>query len=415
MNFYVTKTIMICLFTFFLIIPVSHAGYVDFEGYILDSNEKPIDKTVKMAFIIYDSSGTNQWEVSKFVTVKKGNFHTSLGKIKEIDNNLFDGKHFIGVSVRLDENYQELPTRYKLTNHVSVSDKALMPTSLNTPSGIGDFSIEGKLIVKGTIESSGEIKVGNSESSCDNNTEGSIRYNYNHKIMEYCDGTNWKELGKNSTKNETFNSCKAILEDNPTANDGVYTIDPDGTGGHSPFEVYCDMSRGGWIVIQRRQNGEVDFYRDWVDYKDGFGSLTGEFWLGNDKIHILTNSVTSKLRIDLKNGEGVKKYAEYLSFSIDNESNKYRSSISGYKGNAGDSLSYHNNYNFTTKDSDNDNSSYRNCSEEFKGAWWYNACHYSNLNGFYYNGSHNSFADGIEWKTWTGYHYSLPFTEMKIK
>ena len=30
------------------------------------------------------------------------------------------------------------------------------------------------------------------------------------------------------------------------------------------------------------------FYRGWNDYKSGFGQLTAEFWLGNDKIHRLT-------------------------------------------------------------------------------------------------------------------------------
>ena len=55
-------------------------------------------------------------------------------------------------------------------------------------------------------------------------------------------------------------------------------------------EVYCDTSNGGggWLVIQRRQDGSVDFNRGWGEYEGGFGKLTGEFWYGLRALHCLT-------------------------------------------------------------------------------------------------------------------------------
>ena len=72
-----------------------------------------------------------------------------------------------------------------------------------------------------------------------------------------------------------------------------------------PFQVYCDMHNGQWIVFQRRRNGQENFNRDWEDYKNGFGNLKWEFWLGNEKIHCLTFATCrAELRIDMGDNIG---------------------------------------------------------------------------------------------------------------
>ena len=70
-------------------------------------------------------------------------------------------------------------------------------------------------------------------------------------------------------------------------------------------------------VIQRRGDyGEPreDFYRNWADYKHGFGYHNKEFWLGNDKIHELTKSGDMKLRVELEAWDGRTAWAEYDTF-----------------------------------------------------------------------------------------------------
>ncbi len=114
-------------------------------------------------------------------------------------------------------------------------------------------------------------------------------------------------------------------------NDGVYLVNPDGW---ESFRVRCDMKTdgGGWTVFQRRQDKSIDFYRGWRDYKNGFGDLNGNFWLGLEKIHRLTKWRQNILRVDLMDFYFTKAYAKYGTFSVASESERYKLNVGRFSG-----------------------------------------------------------------------------------
>ncbi|GFO32664.1 ficolin-1 [Plakobranchus ocellatus] len=160
----------------------------------------------------------------------------------------------------------------------------------------------------------------------------------------------------------------------------------------------------------RRTTGDVDFYRDWTSYREGFGSLTGDFWMGNEALYNLTDKDPYELRIDVRMKGGQEVFARYPNFRIEDESNKYRLQIGSYTGTAGDGLKVHNKMFFTTFDRDNDEASGSSCAVIHHGGWWYKNCHHAELN--------------IEWavtetKTYGWYdgsaHRPVSFSEMKMR
>lgn len=203
---------------------------------------------------------------------------------------------------------------------------------------------------------------------------------------------------------------------------GDYYIMVQPEGAPKPMKVLCKtINDSGWTMIQRRLDGSVDFYRNWTEYKNGFGDLHGEFWLGNDNIYHLTNQGTFKLRINMEQWNGRKYYAIYDLFRVSNEADGYRLQVNGYHGTSGDSLTSirdnHNGMRFSTYDRDNDRRIYNNCAMHFKGGWWFSDCYDSNLNGkFYPKGEHNDYfkRNGIQWNS-IHPHSSLKFVEMMVK
>ncbi|TRY98095.1 hypothetical protein DNTS_028460 [Danionella cerebrum] len=205
--------------------------------------------------------------------------------------------------------------------------------------------------------------------------------------------------------------CTQIMK-NGIMESGVYTIYVNNNHSRA-LQVYCDMTTdgGGWIVLQRRNSGKLDFMKRWRDYMKGFGELTDEFWLGLEKLHELTNTPTQyEVRFDLGLGSE-RKYAVYDNFKVAPAKQKFKLTIGSYKGDAGDAMTYHQGAPFTTVDSDND-IALGNCALTHQGAWWYTNCHLANLNGRFGDNRHSM---GVNWQPWKGHLQSLDFAEIKMR
>ncbi|XP_070774356.1 fibrinogen gamma chain [Enoplosus armatus] len=239
----------------------------------------------------------------------------------------------------------------------------------------------------------------------------------------------------------TGTDCQDIANKGATTS-GLYYVKP--LKATEQFLVYCEIDSvgRGFTVIQRRRDGSVDFHKDWTQYKQGFGYLspgdTTEFWLGNEKIHLLTtgSTIPTVLRIELVDWDGNKKYADYTMFRVGPEIDMYRLTYGYYfGGDAGDAFdgfdfgddpsdkfyTSHNGMQFSTFDRDNDKYD-GNCALQDGSGWWMNRCHAAHLNGKYYQGGRYTEKDagefgydnGIIWVTWHNRWYSLKETTMKL-
>ncbi|XP_035795017.1 fibrinogen-like protein A [Anopheles albimanus] len=205
-----------------------------------------------------------------------------------------------------------------------------------------------------------------------------------------------------------FSSCK----DAASNISGTYQIRVESDS--EPFNVYCEQEKfgGGWIVFQYRYDGSLDFYRDWNEFRNGFGDLRKEFWLGLENVHRITNSRKHALIVELKDFNGTYAYARYDGFEIGSESEKYvLKNLGPYSGTANDSLSFYNGAKFSTKDQDNDHS-YNQCAQDREGAWWHMHCTDTNLNGRYINADLKT---SMYWRHFKENYQGLSFSRMMIR
>nr|BAN92386.1 self-incompatibility-linked fibrinogen-like protein-A [Ciona intestinalis] len=223
--------------------------------------------------------------------------------------------------------------------------------------------------------------------------------------------TRFKQIARNVV---FYQDCKAMY-DAGYVESGVYPIWIYKL--YKFTHVYCDMdvqavsNNTGWISIQKRVNGEINFDRGWQNYVDGFGNVRGEYWIGLKHIYALTNQNTTidwigsyvtppRMRIDFVDQDGVSAYAEYKLFKVSGAEQKYRL-IAAHLDQATAIPRYvsspiSRNW-FSTYDN---NHAFSNCHETFHGGWWFSGCGESNLNGPYPQTGDKNSPSNIYWYDW---------------
>ncbi|KAM4896069.1 LOW QUALITY PROTEIN: tenascin-N-like [Sylvia borin] len=224
------------------------------------------------------------------------------------------------------------------------------------------------------------------------------------------------------------------VQQNRNASSSMYTIYLNGDGSRLLL-VYCDMStdRGRWILLPEWSSMSMGGW--WMlMYPTIWGYVYGrlmQFSLmpvsvfiasavsmhldsghtgGLDKLYNLTScsSICYELRVDLWTASNSVCAVCDIS-QVASSRDRYRLSV-GNRGNAGDTRTYHNGWKFTTWDRDS-GVALSNCALRHQGAWWYKNCHLANLSRKHGESNHSL---DLNWESWKGHEFSIPFMEMKI-
>lgn len=188
--------------------------------------------------------------------------------------------------------------------------------------------------------------------------------------------------------------------------------------GQPRIRVYCNMEEdgGGWIVFQRRFDGTVDFARTWNEYREGFGDVSGEYWLGNKWLNLLTKSELYDYYVIAYDSQGIKQTKKMLGVTVEDENLKYQ--LAFQQEGTGDSsygMNQMNGVKFSTFDQDNDQcNDHCSVSHGGNGGWWFKNCHGELMNGKYIGTSVIDY-HGLVWYGWKNSHENLKETWLMIR
>ena len=166
--------------------------------------------------------------------------------------------------------------------------------------------------------------------------------------------------------------CKAHY-DAGERRSGIYSL----TISDITFQVYCNMTDGGWTVLQHRFDGRLSFNKTIQEYVDGFGYLNGVFWLGLKYMHLLTQSQPLHVKLEVKTREGEWRHVVFSRFSVGSAATNYTLSVSGFQNNSGlcsKIFEAHNGFPFSS----------RGRCWGYNFGWWFgSSCAGNAINGLY--------------------------------
>lgn len=155
-------------------------------------------------------------------------------------------------------------------------------------------------------------------------------------------------------------------------------------------------------MLMRRTNGQESFQRGWMEYSNGFGSLTGDFWLGNTILSALTHEAgkTFTTKVEMKFCDGRSLTHSYQRFDFDDEQARFQSTIIRVD-NELDELSFSSGKYFHTASLHN---SVPNCGNTHGGGgWWWSSepnCTLVNFTGKF--GCNQPYPTNMYWQSKAG-------------
>ena len=132
------------------------------------------------------------------------------------------------------------------------ADKVAAGDHTHTAADVGALPITGGTLTGGlagtTADFSGSIALGDDSADCNGGKAGTLRFTGDALMI--CANDAWSQVWPDAygSQSAAAKSCADLLDKNPTAQSGVYYLDPKNTG--SPFKAYCDMDTdgGGWTM-----------------------------------------------------------------------------------------------------------------------------------------------------------------------